>query len=198
MHSSAAPLLTSVTYAPAPERAGQRCAAPECATLVLFTRFCDGCFADAAKQLAQRLEQQLIGLELEPGTPELRDRLKGAADAQRLEFFQNQSELGDLNLSEAVYLRTLAATACHLVATGGVAALALLPGTRHEGKTLILPRPVARQGVCDFRGLPQGDVLPRLQASAESDEEREAQTRRFQTACLIVMTLAAAALLVIR
>src|SRR5579875_1748791 len=128
-------------------RIGAYCAAPECDTLVLHARFCDGCFADAAKDLCRQIELELIQQAgLEPGSDALKARLMFAGN-RALAFYESRSILGRLSMSEAVYLRALTDSACLLVARGGVAALANLPGTRRAAS------PEPRRGRCDFRAL---------------------------------------------
>lgn len=128
------------------------CASPECPTPILFSasRFCNGCYADAAKDMARQIESVLIrDRGLRPGSFELRRTLPHAPRTWPLDWFEASSPLGKLTPSEAVYLRTLTGSACNLVAQGGVAALRNLPGTRREDA------PQQRRGTCNLRDLPQ-------------------------------------------
>ena len=122
-------------------RAAARCCeGASCETRVLRERFCDACFAEAAKDMARQIETRLIGQGHRPGTDELRAALAGYAPMLGPGWYRISSPLGLLDRFEAIRLRNLTDSACLLVSLGGVSALANLPGTRTEPETPPAPR----------------------------------------------------------
>lgn len=164
-----------------PQR-GHLCAGPSCETLVLRpSRFCDGCFADAAKDLARKIEAQLIARGFEPGDETMRNAIRYEASFQQLRWYELSSLLGELRPSEAVYLRSLTESACLLVSMGGVAALANLPGTR---------RLDAREGKLDFRALPQAKQTEPVRPWHGEVLQMERRYQTYVAAVLSIMLLA--------
>jgi hypothetical protein len=140
-------------------RRGYSCHGAECSTLVLDGRFCDGCFADAAKECARQIEALLLRRGFVAGSDELGCALGGGAALMDAEWFRHCDLLGEISFLEARRLQFLTDAACLLVVRGGVAALDILPGTRDPSGAA---RPKPKKGVCDFAAIPdrfqQGNV----------------------------------------
>jgi hypothetical protein len=188
MHDATSTLASSPEIPPL-QRLGAQCAGPGCETLVLgLTRFCDGCFADAAKTCAAQIEERLLWRGFEAGTPELRCALAGGSAAVRTNWFEHSTLLGTLSFAESCRLRGLTDAACLLVSMGGVVALANLPGTRRG--TPVAPK----RGTCDFRALPQAAAPDRHR----TQRELRRRENEYQAACLAVMFLLLIGLMVIR
>jgi len=173
------PLLDIPVIAPNTVRT---CAGPGCDTPVAGERFCNGCFADAAKDCARQIEASLIESGFAPGSPQLKGGLRLSAAARGLPWYESGSMLGELGIGEACYLRSLTDSACLLLSIGGVAALANLPGTRAEG------RPEPKRGALDFAKLPQWEETEPTRGDA-AKLAHSRRTRRFQAACAAVMVL---------
>jgi hypothetical protein len=147
--------------------------------VALASRFCDGCYADAAKDMARQIEASLIASGFAVRSQKLRDALVREAGMRPLDWFVRSSILGEIRATEANYLRDLTETACLMLARGGVVALASLPGTRR------LDRPVLVQGKCDLSALPQY-AATEPKATTWRAEMAE-QERNYQVYCAAVL-----------
>lgn len=193
------PIFHSSGLSPLQPRRGHVCAGPECDTLVLFPgRFCMECFADAAKDCARQIETALIASGFAPGSTKLRDALPREASLRSLDWYAGAAGFvfgGELRMSEAVYLRELTEAACLLVAMGGVARLAELPGSPRARSTsssgrgaLRAERPEPKKGRCDFSALPQYTQTEPLPARWCSDAlEAERRLQAYWAVTLLVM-----------
>lgn len=171
-----------------PVRAGQQCSSPGCETLVLFDRFCNACFAEAAKALARRIEAEFSSAHpvarLFPGDDPCKAALLTEAKRRRLEWYEKESNLGEIRAGDAIRLRALTESACLLLAIGGEEALANLPGARRTANS-----PLRKKGTCDFFSLPQGFQLEPAPEPARYKNGLRRRELQYAAAVLGVMIL---------